>query len=97
MSKQKYLSVMIVFMLCSVLMFSAFYLVSENNHECSGENCPVCFQISMCESTVKSIGTGIAVATTVAVVVFVLILNNLNSTDSFLFETPVSLKVKLTD
>lgn len=97
MSKKKLLAVTIVCMLCSVLMFSAFFIASENNHDCSGENCPICFQINMCESTVKSVGTGIAAAAFMAAVVFVLILNNLNSSDPFLFETPVSLKVKLTD
>lgn len=97
MSKQKLLSITVIFMLCLVVMFSSYYIASENNHDCSGENCPICFQINMCESTVKSIGTGVAAAAFTAVAVFVLILSSLKNSDSFLFETPVSLKVKLTN
>lgn len=97
MNKQKLLSVTLALLLCSVVMFSAFYVVAENNHDCSGENCPICFQINMCESTVKSIGTAVVAVACLAVTVFVLILNNLKDSDSYLLETPVSLKVKLTN
>jgi len=37
-------------MLFTVLLFSGFYLVEEWDHECEGEDCPICECIAQCQS-----------------------------------------------
>ncbi len=48
-------------MVLVVVLFSSVYLAHELNHECSGEDCPVCAVISQCENTLRQMGTGAAV------------------------------------
>lgn len=42
-----------------VILFSVFYIAAETDHDCIGDNCPICYQISVCENTLKSLGCGV--------------------------------------
>lgn len=44
------------------VVFSAGFVASEIHHECCGEDCPICLEIKMCETTLKSVFTGLAPA-----------------------------------
>ncbi len=44
-----------VLMLVFVL-FSAFYIAAEANHDCSDDDCPVCACVRMCENTLRGVG-----------------------------------------
>lgn len=48
--------------LCSIL-----FLVKEANHDCTGEDCPICAQISEAENTLKNLGNGNPAVSGVAV------------------------------
>lgn len=53
--------------LAVVMLSSAIYLAVEADHDCSGEDCAICRQISICENLLKSLGlAGAAAAITVA-------------------------------
>ena len=53
--------------LAVVMLFSAVYIAVEADHDCSGEDCAICRQISICENLLKSLGlAGAAAAITVA-------------------------------
>lgn len=53
--------------LAVVMLSSAIYLAVEADHDCSGDNCAICRQISICENLLKSLGlAGAAAAITVA-------------------------------
>ena len=53
--------------LAVVMLSSAVYLAVEANHDCSGDDCAICRQISICENLLKSLGlAGAAAAITVA-------------------------------
>ena len=53
--------------LAVVMLSSAVYLAVEANHDCSGEDCAICHQISVCENLLKSLGlAGTAAAITAA-------------------------------
>ncbi|MBR2834857.1 MAG: hypothetical protein IKE43_03970 [Coriobacteriales bacterium] len=54
-------------MLVALVLFSSFYLVAEANHDCSGEDCPICECIQQCIQTLQQIGEG-AVSLTAAVI-----------------------------
>ena len=43
-----------------IMLFSSIYIASEVNHECRGEDCPICVCIQQCENTLHSIGNGMA-------------------------------------
>ena len=44
--------------LAVVMLFSAVYLAVEADHDCSGEDCAICRQISICENLLKTLGQG---------------------------------------
>lgn len=78
-----------------IMLFSAFYIAAEADHDCTGEDCPICACIQQCENTLHQIGDGMALqVATVAPIVFMLV-------SAFLFafgfpqETLVSRKVRL--
>ena len=41
-----------------VAFFSLLFIAKEANHDCTGEDCPVCACIHQAEQTLKQIGTG---------------------------------------
>ena len=50
------------FVICILLVFitaaSLFYIIKEENHNCTGEDCPVCACIHQAEQTLRNLGTG---------------------------------------
>ncbi len=56
----KHLAVLLSVLMISVMLFSAFYVVSEANHDCCGDCCPVCAQIDQCNAVLRSAGEGTA-------------------------------------
>ena len=60
-------------MMLFIVLFSAFYIAAETDHECCGEDCPICACIHQCENTLRGIGDGAAVRTAaVAPVILIL-------------------------
>lgn len=39
-----------------VMLFFVCFIVAEADHDCVGENCPICYQICICENVMRSIG-----------------------------------------
>lgn len=59
-------------MLLVLVLFSAFYIAAEADHDCCGKDCPICACIHQCENTLRGIGDGVAVRSgAVAPVIFV--------------------------
>lgn len=42
----------------SLIILSVCYIVKETNHDCTGEDCPVCVQIEQCLNNFRTLGTG---------------------------------------
>lgn len=40
--------------LLAVVLFSAFFMTYEKEHDCTGEHCPVCACIHQCEKILRS-------------------------------------------
>ena len=49
-SVRKVLSVIAVFLMVLMMTASVFYIAEETEHDCCGEECPVCECIHICES-----------------------------------------------
>ena len=39
-----------------VMLFSVCFVIAEADHDCIGEDCPICYQINICENALRSIG-----------------------------------------
>lgn len=44
-----------------VLVLSVAYVVREANHDCIGDDCPVCICIEQCLNNLRTLGTGVEV------------------------------------
>lgn len=78
------------FLVTAVLLLSGLFIVTHAEHECTGEDCPVCAELQACAATIRLIteaaGTG-------AVVIFAYMITQklLLSYQSGLYLRPVSL------
>ncbi len=77
------------------MLFSAFCIAAEADHDCTGEDCPICACIQQCENTLHQIGDGIALQAAVIIPVIFIFLCISLFTLGLPRETPVSGKVRL--
>ncbi len=84
-------------LLLFVLLFSAFYIAEEHDHDCSGEDCPVCACILQCENTLHQMGSGVAVRTAVVTAIILILSVFVFSLPVSVQETLVSQKIRLND
>ena len=80
-----------------VMLYSALYIAAEANHDCVGENCQICYQISVCENTLKTLSFAVFAAVFAAAFTYTLCRSISACADVTTIYTLVSLKVKLTD
>ena len=83
--------------LAVVMLSSAIYLAVEANHDCSGDDCAICRQISICENLLKSLGLAGAAAAITAVLTYTMCRAILPCAEMIDTLTLVSLKVKLSN
>lgn len=83
--------------LLAVVLVSSFYIAGEADHDCAGEDCPICETIRQCEAVLQHVGLGILfVAFTVVPTVWSILTGSLRAFDQAQ-ETLVSMKVRLND
>ena len=83
--------------LAVVMLSSAVYLAVEADHDCSGDDCAICRQISICENLLKSLGLAGAAAAVTAAFTYALCRAILPCAERLGTGTLVSLKVKLSN
>ena len=83
--------------LAVVMLSSAIYIAVEANHDCSGDDCAICRQISICENLLKSLGLAGAAAAISAAFTYTMCRAVLPCTEMIGTLTLVSLKVKLSN
>ncbi len=77
------------------ILFSAFYIVAEADHDCSGENCHICAVIRLAEDLLRGMGSGFTVQSYV-LRRFVIAINAVLILTAVSFsDTPVARKVRL--
>ncbi len=82
-------------MMLVVVLFSAFYTAAERDHECCGENCPVCAGIRQCENALRSIGGGMAAQSVFAAPVICILFTVSFAAAAVFRDTLVSQNVRL--
>ena len=80
-----------------VMLFSMVYIAEESNHDCIGSDCQICYQISVCQHTLRSVLLIACPVLFAAALLCVLCGGISNTFGSSIFCTLVSLKVKLSD
>lgn len=79
-----------------IMAFSAYISGYEHFHECTGDDCPICDLVSICENTVRAIGTAVVM---IAVFSFIAKTTNIIQSDEpvFTVKSLISDKVRLND
>lgn len=80
-----------------VMLYSALFIAAETDHDCVGENCPICYQINVCQNTLKNLSLAVCAAAFAAAFTYTLCRSISACTDYAQSFTLVSLKVKLSD
>ncbi len=80
-----------------VMLFSVCYVAAETHHDCTGENCMICYQINACINTLKITVLALT-AVALALSAIYSVVTASKDDDSVSFDTTlVSLKVKLSN
>lgn len=95
--KMRSIALLVSFVVLFVMLCSAFYIVAEADHDCTGENCPICYQISVCQNTLKDLSFAVCTAAFGAAFTYTLCQSVSARTEDSQSNTLVSLKVKLSD
>ena len=80
-----------------VLLFSAAFIAAEADHDCAGENCPLCDQITVFKKIRNAFSLAVCIAAFPAVFSYTLCRGSFACADAIPRNTLVSLKVKLTN
>lgn len=80
-----------------VMFFSTIYIIREADHNCTGEKCPICHEIQICQQILNTVGTAVLGAAVFSfTLVFLTALTSVHRRESAAV-TLISLKVKLSD
>lgn len=82
-------------MLLVAVLFSAFYIAAEADHDCCGEDCRICVCLRQCRNTLQRFGIGAAARHAAALPVTVLLFAAMIVIAAFGKETLISEKVRL--
>ena len=85
------MAIMVLF----VVLFSAFFIVSHADHDCSGEDCPVCACIQQCENILHGADGNLVFANAGFMPLVLVIGSILVSYCVVISGTPVSAKVRM--
>ena len=98
-SKQNKLLSGISLFVCVVLivgmLFSSFFVAAKHNHQCHGENCPICQMVAICESFLDNVGAGAFIYAAVLFTILFVYTAGILSNYAFKAPTLVSQKVRL--
>ena len=82
-------------MMLVILLFSAFYIAAETDHDCIGRDCPVCAFIQRCEKTLHGAGGGTAILFSAVLPLLFVLFPAVQFAAEVSAETLVSRKVRL--
>lgn len=95
--KMRALSLLLVIAVCFVMLFSAVYIAAESDHDCTGEHCPICYQIGICVSTLTNPALAVVAAAIAAAAVYAAVRLPWHAAGRCTSASLVSLKVKLSN
>ena len=89
--------ILLAVLLVAAMLCPLIFITAEADHDCTGADCAVCHQISVCENLLNSLGTATASCAAAVAAVYLLcsVITLCAETDCTF--TLVSLKVKLSN
>ena len=51
-AKKRIIAILLAATVLFVMLYSALFIAAEADHDCVGENCPICYQINVCQRCV---------------------------------------------
>lgn len=89
------MAALMLLVLLLFLLTSVFFIAHEADHDCTGEDCPVCALIQIAESNLRQLGTGAPAAAALISCVFFLLMLQSFADSGIVISTPVSRKTRL--
>ena len=97
MKKRRMIAAIMCFALLLVMASSAAYIVIEANHNCTGDGCPICHKIQICQQVLNTVGTALVKVAVSFGALFLLVAPVHTLFRAAKVVTLISLKVKLSD
>lgn len=95
--RQKTFSIAVCVLFLFITFASLFYIAEEENHYCTGEDCPICANIHQTEQTLKNLATAMSAITIVNLMPVLFILLVMGWFLPVFHTSLVSQKVRLND
>lgn len=83
------------FLILAVVLFSAFFLAVEADHDCEGEDCPICSVMHLCEENLHRLGSAAFSPVLIVLPALAFFIISLFSAFDITQETLVSKKIRL--
>ncbi|MBR1730824.1 MAG: hypothetical protein IJ725_00095 [Ruminococcus sp.] len=80
-----------------VMLFSLFVIAAEAQHNCHGDDCPICELVALCENLVKGLSLTLVIITLIVALALMRRFCKEDRECGEIRNTPVLLKVKLTN
>lgn len=80
-----------------IMLFSTAYIIHEADHDCTGDGCSICYQISACISTLKTLSYAVVAAAIAVAFTYSSSIQPVNFPVCTAHVTLVALKVKLSN
>ena len=92
---QRNVAILLGIVILLALLLSAFCIVAEIDHDCTGENCPICACIQQCENNIRQMGDGTVAMIAAVLLIAVFLLPPLFIVTNLSQATLVTQKVRL--
>ena len=94
--KNRFISGLILIVFSFVIFGSACFIIEHTDHDCSGEDCPYCMELAVCNKILQTLGSAVPAAAAAIVLIAVFsAAENLLFSYSNNHNTLISLKVEL--
>jgi len=78
-----------------VILLAGIFIILEADHDCEGEDCPVCECMEQCQATLHQLGSVTVTGKAVLFPILLLIVLSVHIAAVLPKQTPVSIKVRL--
>ena len=78
-----------------VILLSSLFLIAEADHDCAGEECPICAVMQTCVNVLRRFGEAAIILLAAAASVIVFVFAAVSDAAVFAQETPVSRRIRL--
>lgn len=95
---KRFSALLLCILLSAATIFSLFYVASETNHDCPGEQCPICRVIAICRVFLNVLALGAAIHALRAILIHSHSVLTVHIQKTYYSSnSPVSLKIKLSN